>query len=418
MSSIVRQRRVFYISGFDPRGVGAYHRLYADEAAKQARLMGWDLRVGPRKRTSTLSSEWIVEKRDGESTTTTTFEFLHWDEIVRRHWPEGFLRLYRLACKTYWRGIVTTGILFRLARTAKWPFVTGIAPAMAFFVLPLLALAAGWGTYRAVVDRFPADAWIAVASGAAAFLVLCGIALWLTRALNLNWLLRSYAFTTEYGLGKVPELDGRIMQFTDRVAGYLETSTDDEVLIVGHSSGANMAVSMLARLLRANPAAGTRVPAWALLTLGGSIPMQGLLDQEEDFRSELAFLNKFESLPWVDISAAQDVASFAALNPVHASGIPYGVIDARRPRVLSGEFKKILTEKTYDRASWDLFRMHFQYLMAQEIPCENDYFSITTGTATFARRFGFDAAEAGADGAGQDQPVERGEGAAAVQTHR
>ena len=406
------------MSGFDPRGVAAYHRLYSDESAKQAQLMGWDIRVGPRKRISTLSSEWKVERRDGESVTTTTFEFLHWDDIVRRHWHEGFLRLYRLACKTYWRGIVTTGILFRLARTAKWPFITGIAPAFAFFIVPLLALAAGYATYYALIDRIPASPWIAMVSGAAAFLALCGLALWLTRELNLNWLLRSYAFTTEYGLGKVPELDGRIIQFTDRVAGYLETSTDDEVLIVGHSSGANMAVSLLARLLRANPAAGSRVPAWALLTLGGSIPMQGLLDQEEDFRSELAFLNKFESLPWVDISAAEDVASFAALNPVHASGIAYGVTDARRPRVLSGEFRKILTEKTYGRASWDLFRMHFQYLMAQEVPCENDYFSITTDTATFAHRFGFDAVEEGGEGASQGSPVERGDGVAAVQTHR
>jgi hypothetical protein len=380
------------MSGFDPRGVAAYHRLYSEESAKQAHLMEWDIRVGPRKRISTLSSEWKVERRDGESVTTTTFEFLHWDDIVRRHWHEGFLRLWLLACKTYWRGTVTTGILFKLFRTAKWPFVTGIAPAIVFFVMPLLAVAAGWWTYE-LVDRIPASPWMATVSGAASFLAICGLALWLNRELNLSWLLRSYAFTAEYGLGKVPELDVRILQFTDRVAGYLETSTDDEVLIVGHSSGANMAVSLLARLLRSKPAAASRVSAWALLTLGSSIPMQGLLAQEEEFRSELVFLNKFDGLPWVDVSASEDVASFAALNPVHASGVACGVTDARRPRVLSGEFKKILTAKTYDRATWNLFRMHFQYLMAQELPHENDYFSITTDTTTFAHRFGFDATD-------------------------
>jgi hypothetical protein len=381
------------MSGFDPRGVAAYHRLFSDESEKQALLMGWRIRVGPRKRTSVLSSEWKVERHNGESLTTTTFEFLHWDDIVRRHWHDGFLRLYLLACKTYWRGTVTTGILFKLFRIARWPFVTGIAPAIVFFVMPLLALAAGWWTYHELVGRIPASPWTAMVSGAASFLAICGLALWLDRELNLSWLLRSYAFTAEYGLGKVPELDERILQFTDRVAGYLETSTDDEVLIVGHSSGANMAVSLLARLLRSRPAAASRVSAWALLTLGGSIPMQGLLAQEEEFRSELVFLNRFDGLPWVDVSAAEDVASFAALNPVHASGVACGVTDARRPRVLSGEFRKILTAKTYARASWDLFRMHFQYLMAQELPYENDYFSITTDTATFAHRFGFDAAD-------------------------
>lgn len=381
------------MSGFDPRGVAAYHRLFSDESAKQALLMGWRIRVGPRKRMSVLSSEWKVERHNGDSLTTTTFEFLHWDDIVRRHWHEGFLRLYLLACKTYWRGTVTTGILFKLFRIAKWPFVTGIAPAIVFFVMPLLALAAGWWTYHELVDTIPASPWIAMVSGAASFLAICGLALWLNRELNLTWLLRLYAFTAEYGLGKVPELDARILQFTDRMARYLETSTDDEVLFVGHSVGANMAVSSLARLLRSRPATATRVPAWALLTLGSSIPMQGLIAQEEEFRSELVFLSKFEGLPWVDFSAVQDLASFAALNPVHASGIASGIADARRPRVVSGEFKKILTEKTYARASWDLFRMHFQYLMAQELPYENDYFSITTDTATFAHRFGFDAAD-------------------------
>jgi hypothetical protein len=381
------------MSGFDPRGVAAYHRLFAEESAKQAQLMGWRIEVGPRKRKSVLSSEWKVERQNGDTLTTTTFEFLHWDDIVRRHWHEGFFRLYRLAFKTYWRGIVTTGILFRLFRTAKWPFVTGIAPAIVFFVMPLLAFAAGWWTHHGLVDRNPASPWMATVSGAAVFLAICGLALWLARELNLSWLLRSYAFTAEYGLGKVPELDERILQFTDHVAGYLETSTDDEVLIVGHSSGANMAVSLLARLLRSKPAAASRVPSWALLTLGSSIPMQGLIAQEEEFRSELVFLSKFDGLPWVDVSASQDVASFAALNPVHASGIASGIAGARRPRVLSGEFRKILTAKTYDRATWNLFRMHFQYLMAQELPHENDYFSITTDTVTFAHRFGFDAAD-------------------------
>ncbi len=387
MPRIVKQRRVFYLSGFDPRGVAAYHRLFTEESQKQVQLMDWRLKSGPRKRKSTLSSEWHAERKDGETTVNTTFEFLHWDDIVRQHWHAGFVRLYALALKTYWHGFFTTGILWKLFRVAKWPFVTGVAPAIVFFLLPLLALAAGWNTYVALSSKLLWSSWAAITSGAAVFLAICGLGLWLERELNLGWLLRSYAFTLEYGRGKVAALDDRIRQFSERIAAYLASSNDDEVLIVGHSWGANMAISVLARMLQKNPSLGKRMSHCALLTLGGSIPMQGLMPWASDFRSELVFMNQFERLAWIDISAEEDLASFAALNPVHASGVPQESAPAERPRVVAGEFKDILTPETYATASWDLFRMHFQYLMAYEIPRDNDYFSITTDSRAFTERF-------------------------------
>ena len=122
----VSQRCVFYLSGFDPKGAAHYHALYRDEAAKQALISGGAAVVGPRKRHSSGNSFWNVTAAAGGSDTSTHYEFLRWDDIVRDHWPRSETRLW-------WNTVVTTfknlryGSLWRMFRAA-WP------PAVVLFV--------------------------------------------------------------------------------------------------------------------------------------------------------------------------------------------------------------------------------------------------------------------------------------------
>lgn len=384
----VRKRRVFYVSGFDPRGAAAYHRMFRDEAQLHAVQRGVAIDVGSRTREEPLRSIWQVERSGSGGQISTTFEFLHWDDIARRHWHTGLASLYTLAFKTYWHWLVASDFLLRVLRLSKWNFVTGIAPAVVLFVLPLFALLAGWAGHALGQGLFPRPGWIATAAGAAGFLAAIGAGWWLERFFSLAWLLRTYGFVLDYVLGRVPELDERIARFGERLAAYLRAADDDEILIVGHSVGANVAVSLLARMLTADPLLLAHTRPLGLLTLGGSIPMQGLQTQAAAFRDELAQLAANDRLAWVDVSASQDVASFALLNPVTASGVAAGDGAAGRPLVISGAFRERLSPATYDRASWDVFRMHFQYLMAGDIAWDNDYLSITTDGLAFGERFG------------------------------
>jgi hypothetical protein len=82
------------------------------------------------------------------------------------------------------------------------------------------------------------------------------------------------------------------------------------------------------------------------------------------------------------------VASFALLNPVTVSGVTLDGKAPQRPLVMSGAFREVLTPETFATASWDMFRMHFQYLMAGELEQANDYFSVTTDGVAFRDRFG------------------------------
>ena len=68
--------------------------------------------------------------------------------------------------------------------------------------------------------------------------------------------------------------------------GIADTREDvDEVLVVGHSTGAQLAVSALARVPERRVSAG---PALGLLTLGQSIPMISLLPEADALRDDLA----------------------------------------------------------------------------------------------------------------------------------
>ncbi|MGE0558036.1 MAG: hypothetical protein AB7O69_07165 [Burkholderiales bacterium] len=398
----VRKRRVFYISGFDPRGVAAYHRLFAEESRKQAGWHGLTVEVGERRRADALSSVWRAGRPEAEGAAETTFEFLHWDDIVRERWQPGYRGLYRLALRVYWNGIFTTGLLARVFRVSKWPAVTGLAPALGLFGMPVLAVLAAWATFAVAETVFAQQAWAAPAAAAAAFALVAGAGLWLERAFALGWLLRTYAFVLDYGLGRMPELDARLDLFAQRIARYVEMADDDEIVVVGHSVGANLAVSVLARAAAINPDLWRRYRPVGLLTLGGTVPMLGLMPTAGTFRDELSLLAASRELHWVDMSAFEDAASFPLVNPLAASGITTVGDAGERPRVLSAEFRARLTSRTYYRAVWNLFRMHFQYLMASELELPDDYLAITTGKRVFRERFGGDP------GAGPDDDDREG----------
>jgi hypothetical protein len=383
----VRRRRVFYISGFDPRGVAAYHRLFCEESQKQAAWSGITVQAGERRRVDALSSVWRAERPAAEGATETTFEFLHWDDIIREHWHTGLRRLYAIAPKVYWRLIVTTGVLGRVFRVSKWPFVTGLMPGFVFFGMPVLALLAGWASHTAAAGYFPQTPWLAPLAAIAGFSAVAGLGLWLERVFALGWLMRTYAFVLGYGLGRIPAMDARMDQFAQRIARYVETSDDDEIIVVGHSVGANVAVSVLARAVGLNPELWRRYRPVGFLTLGGTLPMLGLTPTAHVFREELATLAVSHELHWVDISAFEDAASFPRVNPLLASGITVGQDAGARPKVLDGAFKDMLAPKIYYRAVWNLFRMHFQYLMASKRELPHDYLSMTTGSQLFSERF-------------------------------
>ena len=91
------RRRTYFLSGFDPRGVAHYQRLFG-------RLMKQrDWRLGSRQEGERIT-RWPL--LDPEVNQHYELAFLHWDDIARANWPKhpwplltqllGFARAYLL----------------------------------------------------------------------------------------------------------------------------------------------------------------------------------------------------------------------------------------------------------------------------------------------------------------------------------
>lgn len=381
--SLVRRRCVYYVSGFDPKGAAHYHALYKEQAALQAQAGGLAVEVGPRQRQPSGNAAWTVRAEDAGTPVETWYEFLRWDDIVRAHWPRHQWQL--------WRDILVTS-LFNLRHGSWWrmfrqcwppavalglPFVLMLAVLLG---VPALSALAGWLAHRG-------GGSLVLALGAAT-VVAAGLLLAarkLEARFSMYWLMRSYAFTRLQSLDRAPALEERLDAHATQLARRLAEGQDDEVLVVGHSSGAIMACAIVARAMRQS--AGRHPAKLSLLTLGHCLPLLGTLPQARSFRQELAELARADALDWIDFSAPPDGCSFALADPMEGCGIDVPGRLPDRPKLLSPRFAEMFDANTYHALRPDKFRIHFQYLMASQRPVDYDFFRITGGAMTLAQRF-------------------------------
>ncbi len=197
------------------------------------------------------------------------------------------------------------------------------------------------------------------------------------------YLMHDYAYSAQLRGGTPPALAARMKEFEGLIAEALAEDVD-EVLVVGHSSGAHLAVSILAELLRAGrvPKGG---PALAFLSLGQVVPMVSFLPRARELRRDLAFLSTSDDLTWVDVSAPGDGCCFALCDPVAVSGV--APENKRWPLVISAAFTQSLSPARWKALRWRFFRLHFQYLCAFDQPKDYDYFQITAGPLTLGTRY-------------------------------
>ena len=197
------------------------------------------------------------------------------------------------------------------------------------------------------------------------------------------YLLHNYAFSASLKGENPPELEARIAEFTTRIAQAMHEDVD-EILVVGHSSGAHLAVSVLADLIRSDQVRANG-SALGFVSLGEVMPMVSFLPRAHRLRGDLQYLSTRSELTWVDVTAPGDGCAFALCDPVTVCGV--ATKDKRWPLVISAAFSKTLSPARWKTLRWKFFRLHFQYLCAFDRPGDYDYFQITAGPRTLAARF-------------------------------
>ena len=374
----VKRRLVFYFSGFDPRGPAHYHTLYGEQSKLHAPLNGLNLEVGKRCRSGKLANAWTITSNGGE--TVTDYEFLRWDDIIRARWPKNEWQLLKSAVPTYWV-FLKANLVGRLLKIA-WPSALTVSyPIVAFLGLLLLGLA------LAVVAEFllPYYAGLPLAVGILVGTIFLGR--WLDDRFRSFWLLRVYGAMQPWAYGKIPELDERIREFAKDIVEKIRASEADEVLLVGHSVGSILTIPLVAELLKLEPELGKKSQIFGLVSLGNCLPLVSLLPGSKQLRADLKTVATAPGVRWLDFSARRDGASVTLVDPLKVSGISRPKNGPVRPQQFPVRIVKMFPPDVYAVIKKDIFRIHFQYIMAGELLTDYDFFAITAGPLSLAQRF-------------------------------
>jgi hypothetical protein len=368
----VFRRHVLYIPGYDPFPPRRYRELYRSEGTAQAAISGYELALKSRPGET---YGWQVQARIDGREVEAEVEVLVWSDLVKRSMARGIAGTYLLLARTAWV-YVGSGALWRLLRLRKGPMIAALYPAVLLVLQGLAALLAGALT----VWLLPWTGLDWALGAAVVWAVLAGFRQ-LDRRLYVYYLMHDFAFTASGGGTYPAALEERLAVFRSRVRAALNSGVN-EVLVVGHSSGVHIGVSVLADLVRE----GLPVrPRLGFLSLGQAVPMASFLPGAQRLRADLRCLSECADLAWVDVTAPSDGCSFALCDPVAVSGVATGA--QRWPLVISAAFTQTLSPERWQALKRQFFRLHFQYLCAFDRPGDYDYFQITAGPISLRKRF-------------------------------
>jgi hypothetical protein len=284
----------------------------------------------------------------------------------------------------YWR-LVFGGTIARFWR-AHWRFATFISyPHYLLFNEALLSLGIAFG-FAAGLEALGIPGPFSIAAATAMFVAALGTMLKYTENQTyLLYLLSDTIWTWEFSHRRRPEWDQRIDRFAQHLANVARSSDAEEIVVVGHSSGSFLGAEILARALKLDPDLGRHGPRIVLLTIGGNFPIVGFLAASQDFRDHLRLLAIEPSIDWIDCQSRKDVMNFFPFDPIAGHGIDVGAA-RRNPTIVPVRFREIIKPEHYNVFRWKFFRVHFQFVMANERPHAYDFFMIVCGPIPLIER--------------------------------
>ena len=381
----VQERHIIYVQGYDPRGLAQYYRMFRTELRKFGRLYQVNTTLGrPQSRSDDEITSWTIATEAEGWKTRTTYDFLRFEDFIQRDLASPIWRTVLRAVFFYWR-LVFNGTMGRFTR-ANWRFATFITYPHFILLLEALAVAAFAFVFEKGLQALGLPLFVTAPLASALFIAVLGLLLKYTENQTyVLYLLCDWIWTWEFAHKQRPEWDERLDRFADYLCSVARTSCADEIVIVGHSSGSFLGTEMLARALRRDGALGRHGPRIMLLTLGGNYPIVGFHAAAQHFRDHLRELAIEHSVEWIDCQARKDVMNFFQLDPLASHGIEVGATRCN-PKIVPVRFREIIDASHYDLFRWQFFRVHFQFVMANERPHAYDFFMIVCGPVPLRER--------------------------------
>ena len=376
---VIRRRHVLFLAGFDPIDGQAQHRRMQREAAKFAKTWSVTAEVGAfEPATAEAGERWRLSARGPDWAAETTYEPLDWHHMVTAEMERPRLgRLFGGLIAFF--DFVLTGTAWRYF-IATWRYgLFFLLPFFNLLLFTLVALAAGALVANAVASSATVGAVIGFLVGAAVFLLLLR---WPGERWKVEQALADWIFARDYMHDRRRDFDALVERFADRLIACARRADCDEVIVVGHSLGATIAVDVIARALARDPQLGRHGPAVCLLTVGATIPKLALHPSAHRLRGAIAQVAGHPDVAWTEYQARRDPISFYAFNPVTLRPFDPTVRD-KKPRIVLVGMKDLLSAESYARVKTNHMRLHYQFVMANEQRAVYDYFMLIAGPAPF-----------------------------------
>jgi hypothetical protein len=374
----VQHRHIVYVQGYDPRGLAQYYRMFRTELRKFGRLYQLTTTISrPQTAPDGERASWSIETKADDWQTRTSYDFLRFEDLIQRDLAAPILGTVLRAIWIYWR-LVFRGTIARFWK-ANWRFATFITyPHVLLLAEALCSLGIALGI-AAGMNAVGIPRVFGIVTAILVFVALLGTVLKYTENQTyLLYLLSDTIWTWQFSHRQRPEWDQRIDRFAEYLVKVARESDAEEIVVVGHSSGSFLGTEILARALKLDPSLGRHGPRIVLLTIGGNFPIVGFHATSKDFRDHLRLLAVEPSIDWIDCQSRKDVMNFYPFDPIAGHGIDVGPA-RRNPTIVPVRFREIIKPEHYNVFRWKFFRVHFQFVMANERPHAYDFFMIVCG---------------------------------------
>jgi pimeloyl-ACP methyl ester carboxylesterase len=380
--STVQRRHVIYAEGYDPRGAEGYYRLFQRECDRFRREWPVALTLQPLEFDSDHFAHWRVAVRAANWQVATHYDFLRLERFIRSDMAAPMARF--------------------IPRTVRWivdEFVSGAllrifcaAPRFSLHLLYFQLLVLAWLALPAMGGLLVAHALtvnfgLPMPIGIATSLLAAFTCLLALRPIadrrRVIQIASCWVTLRKLARGRATWLDQVIDASARHLIAVAQANEADELALVGHSAGGVIASAVMARALELDVDLGRRGPRLVLLTLGSVMPAVALHPAARRMRDIVGRLAIEPTLAWIDCQSRKDYMSFPDFDPVKGVGVDVGA-QRCNPLIWLVRFKDMIWPERYRRFTWNLFRVHYQYIMAGDRPAPYDYILLVGGPVAIA----------------------------------
>ena len=362
----VTKRLVFHIGGYDPITSPDFARQrFVREIARFQRTWSVKARVDD-FRDGSDQRQWSVTTTGPNWRVQTDYHLIRWDDVIDSFRDRSAGTRIVLGIIAFW-DFVFAGALWAYFR-ANWGYAAFfLYPYVTFGLLMLAAL-----SICIFVFKIGVSVPVAVGIGLLGFIaVMAGPWRWL----HIGSLFDDWIFSREYVRWGNSIIEKRLDKMATELVAATSNSDADEILIVGHSLGAALAIDLLDRALKLDNALGRRKIPLTLITMGSSILKIGLHRAATRFRATVERVAVSPGIFWGDYQARIDLMNFYNCQPMAEMGLSV----ENEPVVRLVEIGRMLEHATYRRFRLDFFRLHCQFVSGNDKRASYDYFMLVCG---------------------------------------